>query len=178
MQKTADSQDLQPGDTCQRGPALILLWLAIVTGWIVSICSVIEEMCMASACSDAASFTLFGFNMGWFGIVYFSSMLLVLWFRKRFVLLDWAFTGMVFAGIGSEFRLLWIQKYIIGSWCPLCVTICGALFTAALLLIFEKFRLTGPFRRVGTVRLLWVVLAAAMIAIGLAVAVAGVKELT
>ncbi|MDD2900004.1 MAG: vitamin K epoxide reductase family protein [Desulfuromonadaceae bacterium] len=177
MDRISDTQHANPSAGGHRA-LLTVLWLAVATGWLVSIFSVIDEMCLATACSDAASFTIFGFNMGWFGVAYFSSLLLVVWLRKKVVLLDWILSGMVFAGIGSEIRLLWIQKYIIGSWCPLCVTICCSLFVAALLLVVEKYMGTGPVRLSGRVRSAWVALVIMMIAAGLAVALAGVKELT
>lgn len=158
---------------------LILLWLALITGWLVSIFSVIQEMCLATACSDAASFTLFGFNMGMFGIAYFSLVLIVLWLRKKDCRLDWALAVLVFGGIGAEFRLLWIQKYIIGSWCPLCVTICCALFFGAMLLVIEKVRITGGTSQNNMKKNLgWLVLVLAMTTIGFFIAVVGVKALT
>jgi hypothetical protein len=153
----------------------ILLWISVLTGWLVSIFSVIQEMCMVSACRDTAGFTIFGFNMGWFGIAYFSLLLMVLWLRKKDNRLDWLLSAMVFAGIGAELRLLWIQKYIIEGWCPLCVTICCALFVAAILLVIEKLRAAGQD---GVMRLMiWLALVLVMGATGLAVAVAGVKAL-
>jgi hypothetical protein len=135
-------------------------------------------MCLATACSDAASFTLFGVGLGQFGIVYFSAILLLLWLRKKVYWSSWLLTAMVFSGIGAELRLLWIQKYIIGSWCPLCVTICAALFCTAMLLVIEKIRSTeaGPGR--GKALIGWLALVSIMAAIGLAVALIGVKALT
>lgn len=172
MQNREVQPDERPGEGTRRVPS-ILLWLAVLTGWLVSIFSVIEEMCLATACSDAASFTIFGFNMGFFGIAYFSLILLLVWLRKKVELAGWALTAAVFAGIGSEFRLLWIQKYIIGSWCPLCVTICCALFAAATLLTIEKVREPGTNNFIG-----WLALSLTMIAAGLAIATVGVKALT
>ena len=116
----------------------ILLWLSVATGWLVSIFSVIQEMCLASACRDAAAFTILGADMGWFGIAYFCCIVALLWLRKKIYLLNRILSAAVFAGVGAEFRLLWIQKYIIGGWCPLCVTICCSLFITAGLLVIEK----------------------------------------
>ena len=163
--------------TVYRRAMSILLWLAVSTGLAVSIFTLVEELCLATACSDAASFTLFGVGMGWFGIAYFSLILLFLWLRQKVYLLDWVFSAMIFSGIGAEFRLLWIQKYVIGSWCPLCVTICFALFLAAILLFIEKVQDTRSGQ--GRVKSLlgWLAFMMAMIAIGLAIAVAGVKAL-
>ena len=156
---------------------LILLWIAVITGWLVSVFSVIEEMCMVAACRDTASFTIFGLNMGWFGIAYFSLILIVLWLRTKRCRLDWVLSVLVFSGIGAELRLLWIQKYIIGGWCPLCVTICCALFSAATLLVVEKVCETGAGQGERTRFLVWLALMVAMGSIGLAIAMMGVKAL-
>jgi hypothetical protein len=176
MQHANDRQIVAHSDGCHRFVS-ILLWAAAGTGWLVSTFSVIQEMCMVSACRDTASFTIFGLNMGWFGIAYFSLLLIVLWQRKKDFRLEWVFSALVFSGIGAEFRLLWIQKYVIGGWCPLCVTICCALFAAAILLVAEKLRVSRTGQ--GNEKNLsgWLVLMMTMIACGLAIAVIGVKAL-
>ena len=160
-----------------RRALTILLWLALSTGWFVSVFTVVEELCLATACSDTAGFTFFGVGLGWLGIAYFSLILLLLWLRKKVYLFDWALAAMVFSGVGAEFRLLWIQKYVIGGWCPLCVTICCALFVAAILMVIEKVQDAGSGEGRGKRLLGRLAFMAAMAAIGLAVAVAGVKEL-
>ena len=177
MGKNSVRQDV-PLSAGSRRVLSILLWIAVSAGWLVSIFSVIEEMCLASACRDTAGFTIFGFNMGWFGITYFSLMLVLLWLRTRLHQLAWALAAMVFAGIGAELRLLWIQKYVIGGWCPLCVTICCALFITALLLLIEKVRTTVPVHGREKSLLEWLAFVAAMIGMGLTLAVVGVKALT
>lgn len=176
MHTASGRQDLPPGAGYRRALS-ILLWLAVSTGWLVSILSVIQEMCMVSACRDTAGFTVFGFNMGWFGIAYFSLILIVLWLRRKDCRLDWVFSVLVFSGIGAELRLLWIQKYVIGGWCPICVTICCALFVAAILLVVEKVQGAGSVQGRGKSLLGWLALALAMIAAGLAIAIVGVKAL-
>jgi hypothetical protein len=176
MYETHDRQDVPLSDGYHRVLS-VLLWLAVAMGWVVSIFSLIKELCLATACSDAASFTIFGFNMGWFGIAYFSALLMLLWLRKKIYWLDWALSAMVFAGVGSEFRLLWIQKYIIGGWCPLCVTICCALFMSAMILTLEKAMGIWPGQ--GGVKSLpgWMAFVAVMIITGLTTAIIGVKAL-
>ncbi len=154
-----------------------LLWLAIAIGWLVSTFSVLQEMCLTTACRDTAGFTVLGINMGWFGIIYFTLLLLILWQRKRHIRLNWALAAMVFTGVGAELRLLWIQKYVIGGWCPLCVSICCALFCAAILLLLEKIRGDEPDITDKKNLLRWVVLMAVMIASGLVIAILGVKTL-
>ena len=177
MHKATGRLDV-PYSAGYRRARSILLWVAISTGWLVSIFSVIEELCLATACRDTASFTIFGANMGWFGIAYFSLLLILLWLRKSVYRLDQVLAAMVFAGLGAELRLLWIQKYVIGSWCPLCVTICCALFIAAMLLVVERLKGTGSVHGSGKSLLGWMAFVVAMIATGLAVAIVGVKALT
>jgi hypothetical protein len=176
MLQTSDGQGVPAGSGYRRACS-ILLWVALSTGWLISIFAVIEELCLATACSDTASFTFFGIGMWWYGIAYFSLILLLMWLRHKVYVLNWALAGMVYSGIGAEFRLLWIQKYIIGSWCPLCVTICCALFIAAFLLFVENVRDAGSGEGRGKRILGLLAFMSAMIVIGLAVAVAGVKAL-
>lgn len=160
-----------------RSSLLILLWFALSTGLTVSIFSVIEEMCLATACSDTASFTLFGVGIGVFGIAYFVLLLILLWLRNKTPLLDWALSAMLFTGVGAEVRLLWIQKYIIGSWCPLCVTICISLFIAAIVLVIEKIAGVGSANCRDKNIVMWLVIAATMVALGMVVAYVGVQAL-
>jgi hypothetical protein len=176
MNEAPGRQFLPPGAGGRRTLS-ILLWLALSTGWLVSIFSVIQELCMVSACRDTAVFTIFGLNMGWFGIAYFSLVLIVQWLRNKDCRLDWVFTALLFSGIGAELRLLWIQKYVIGGWCPLCVTICCALFFAALLLVVEKVQGVGPVQGRGRSLPGWLAMSLAMGASGLAIAMVGVKAL-
>ena len=89
MQKATGRQDLLLSANYRRTLS-ILLWIAVFTGWLVSILSVIDEMCLASACRDTAGFTVFGLNMGWFGIAYFSLILVLLWLRNKGNLWAWS----------------------------------------------------------------------------------------
>ncbi len=163
--------------TAYQRTVATLLWLSITFAWLVSIFSVIQEMCLATACRDTVAFSFFGINLGWLGIAYFSMLLLLLWQRTRIVRLDWALAALVFAGVGAEFRLLWIQKYIIGGWCPLCVSICCALFCAAVLLVIEK-KQGGNAEVADKINLpIWLVAMTVLAALGLAIAILGVKTL-
>lgn len=131
---------------------------------------------MVSACRDTVAFTFLGINLGWLGIFYFSVLLMLLWWRRKSIWLAWALLAMVFAGVGAEFRLLWIQKYIIGGWCPLCVSICCALFCAAFLLLCETRQGAEANISGKNSLLMWGVIVV-MIVSGLSIAILGVKAL-
>jgi len=177
MYQVTDDREMSPDGKFHRILSL-LVWVAVCTGLGVSVCVVINELCLATACTDAASFTFFGVGMGWLGIAYFSLMVLLLWQRTKGRFVNLAFIAMVFSGSGAEFRLLWIQKYIIGSWCPYCVTICCALFATAILLLIEKVRNTGTVQNTGKNLFGWLAFVVVMMAAGFVIAAVGVNALT
>ncbi len=176
MVQVSDNQGVSGSSGFSRTVSL-LLWCAVVTGLAVSAFTVVEELCLATACRDTASFTFFGLGIGWFGIVYFSFILLFLWLRFKIHLMAWVPTAMIFSGIGAEFRFLWIQKFIIGSWCPLCVTVCFALIFAALALLIEKILKVQSGKQSRKNLSGWLVFVVIMIAAGFAVAFVGVQAL-
>lgn len=176
MRSESDCRDMPSGKSPSALPG-ILLWLAILTGWSVSIFSLVQELCLATACSDTASFKFFGVDMGWLGVAYFTLILLMLFLRRKLCLINLSLYAVVFVGIGAELRLLWIQKYIIGAWCPLCVTICFSLFFAALLLIVEKARSIGVAGDMRKSILCWITFVVTAVATGLAISLAGLKPL-
>ncbi len=47
---------------------------------------------------------------------------------------------MVSAACGSEIAFLWIQKYVIKDWCPLCVGVAAAVYLLALLAYYTEAR--------------------------------------
>ncbi|MDD2850779.1 MAG: vitamin K epoxide reductase family protein [Desulfuromonadaceae bacterium] len=177
MAETDTSENTLPVQTGNRALSL-LIWVAVSTGWLVSIISLINELCLATACSDAAVFTIFGVGLGWFGIAYFSVILCLLWLRRHHYLIDWVLSAALFSGVGAEFRLLWIQKFIIGSWCPFCVAICCSLFTAALLILIRKVLVTAAERGTGSELPKWLAGMALMAAVGLLVATIGIHALS
>lgn len=178
MQDIIDRQDMQQDNRYHRALS-ISLWIAVFIGWAVSIFAIVEELCLATACRDTASFTFFTINIGWLGIFYFSLILILLWLRRKNRRLDLAVAALIFGGVGAEFRLLWIQKYIIGSWCPLCVTICCSLFIAALLLLIGKAQgVSAVPAGAEKSPLGWMAFVLTMIVAGYAIALMGVQALT
>lgn len=177
MHKVFNNQNSQPEAT-RRQVIPLLIWLSILTGWLVAVFYVIQDLCLASACTDAAVYTLFGVGMGWFGIAYFSLILIVLSLRKKIYLLDRVLSLLIFAGIGAEFRLLWIQKFVIGSWCPFCVTISCTLFITAMLLLIEEVRTSGSVPGRSNSLPGRMILLAISAAAGFAIALAGIKVLS
>jgi uncharacterized membrane protein len=113
----------------------VLLLLALLTGLILSVLSGLK-ICN-TMCSETASYTILGFNFGWFGAAFFSLMILMALLRRRVELFETLLTCCTFAASGAEARMIWIQKYDIGAWCPVCLSIAAAVATTALVLTFE-----------------------------------------
>jgi hypothetical protein len=153
------------------------VWLCFAVAWAVSVFTVIEEFCMVKACRDTAAFTVFGMNMGIFGIIYFSVLLTLRWNIQRSPWIERIMFAAVFAGFGAELRLLWIQKFIIGAWCPLCVTICIALVSGALVMMVEKFREPAVNDSPSAFTREWLPIAVIMAVVGFFVALAGVRAI-
>lgn len=120
-----------------RGEKIILLyWLSVIAGIGLSITS---QLKICSACSETANFTIFGQEFGWFGIAFFVVLMAVSAVRKRFAAADLLVLLMVFSATGAETRFIWLQKFEIGQWCPICLWIAAAVFTAAAVLYYEKY---------------------------------------
>ncbi len=153
-----------------------LLLIAALTGLGLSIVSYIQY-CL-DACADTASFTLFGFDFGLFGILFFCGLTAVVILRHRLPLLATLCPLMLCAAAGAEAHFTWIQKYVIGSWCPLCLGIAAAVFAGLIIVCGEQLRELQT--KGGTMHqyLRRAALGIAALAVGLSVSVVGVKQET
>ncbi|HEY3307820.1 MAG TPA: thioredoxin domain-containing protein [Desulfuromonadaceae bacterium] len=147
--------------------------IALFAGVILSIVSVLK---ICSACSDMGDFSIFGLNFGWFGISYFSLLLGLKIATHRFFRVDWLVLFLLAAAAGAETRFIWLQKYDIGHWCPICLGIAGVVFSGVLFKSYESWGLLtrkGAGMKVCAKLFLSVII---MVAIGLGGAILGVKR--
>ncbi len=115
-----------------------LLWLAALAGFILSLMGILE-IC-TDACAETAKFTIFGLDFSWFGLVFFAVLLVLVALRHRF---SWAWLLLIvllFSAAGAELHFIWLQKYVIGTWCPICLSIAAAVYFGACVLLYELFR--------------------------------------
>lgn len=148
----------------------VCIWLAVTAAIILSIVSVLK---VCSSCTETAAFTVFGMNFGWFGVVYFIVLALVAAMRHRFVWADWMVIFLLFASAGAELWFIWLQKYDIGQWCPVCLGIAAAVCFGCCAKFYEVFGAKGASMKF-RVRFFLIVIVIA--AIGLAGAFLGVKR--
>jgi len=152
----------------------IILFLALGAGLVLSVLSALG-IC-SDACSEAASYSIFSVNLGWFGAAFFVMLLLAATVRNRLPWVEELGTLLVFAAAGAEARFIWLQKFVIGAWCPLCLGIAAAVSCAALMLLLEKFvALQGSQRKMKLI-FKQMLLVTAAFACGLAISLAGVQK--
>lgn len=152
----------------------IIVWLASIAGLVLSIMSALN-VCN-SACTEAAQYTIFGLDFGWFGVLYFSVLLGVLVLQRRFAWAGYVGTTLIFAATGAELRLIWLQKYVIGRWCPLCLTIAATIYVMALMVLLNRRAVMQTRRNGVKANAKQIMVMTIALAIGLTGAVLGVRK--
>lgn len=100
--------------------------------------TVISWMKLCShSCAEGHQYRLYGFTFETVGLtafpVMFVSHLLSRWYAPLLVATAW----MLAASIGAELVFLYVQKFRIGSWCPVCLSIAACLLCAATAYFYE-----------------------------------------
>ncbi|MBW4057318.1 MAG: vitamin K epoxide reductase family protein, partial [Proteobacteria bacterium] len=114
------------------------LWFATVAGFILSLMDMMG-IC-SDACSETAKYNIFGLNFALFGLVFFTVVLLSLALRNRLPLAGFVLPLMLFGAAGAELHFIWLQKYEIGKWCPICLTIAAMVYLGCGVLLYETLR--------------------------------------
>ena len=166
-----DSSRKRPGAGL-TAPA-ILIWLAILAGLILSVVSLLK---ICSSCSETGQYRIFGLDFGWFGIVFFAVMLGILFLRHRFRWLDWILALMLFGAAGAEVHFIWIQKYEIGQWCPICLGLASSVFLGCIAISWEFLRKLSAQGAPMKSKIIFCVIATICFATGLGGSFLGVKK--
>jgi len=154
--------------------AKIILWLAALAGFALSFASYFK-ICSIS-CSEVSNYTIFGLDFGLFGIGYFTILLFALFLKQRYKLAVWMVLLLLFSSAGAEVRFIWVQKYEIGQWCPVCLAIASAVFVGCIAAVWEsflKFRVKGVGMKS---RFSFIVVITAFFVLGFGAALLGVKK--
>ncbi len=113
-------------------------WIAVpfAAAWILSAMSWLG-IC-SDGCEETHLYRLFGFPLSPLGVGYFTLCGLAFLTRNRFRFSGFLIPLLLSGALGSEFVFVWIQKYVIGKWCPLCVGIALSVATACVLIALER----------------------------------------
>lgn len=151
----------------------IIICLATLAGLALSVVSLLK---ICSACSETANYRVFGMDFGWFGIAYFALLTVVVVLRLRYVWSGWCAALLFFASAGAEARFIWIQKYEIGQWCPICLALAAAVFIACSGIVWHAFKTYSAKGVTMKSKLLFIVLVSLFFVLGLGGAMMGVKK--
>jgi len=151
----------------------LILWLAMPAGLVLSVVALFK---ICSSCSETANYRVFGLDFGWFGIGYFTLLILVAALRRRYGWCCWVAALLVFAAAGAEARFIWIQKYDINQWCPICLSLAATVFTACIGITWDSFRNYTAKGVTMKSKLVYLVLVSLFFIMGLGTAVTGVNK--
>lgn len=115
-----------------------LLGLAALAGFILSVMSILG-IC-TDACGETANYAIFGLSFSWFGLLFFTVLLLLVALCHRY---PWAWLllmALLFSAAGAELHFIWLQKYVIKAWCPVCLSIAAAIGIGVCVSLYELFR--------------------------------------
>ncbi len=90
----------------------------------------------SGGCTDAANYRLFGLQFATVGIPFFVAVAIVSSCRndRRF---RYLFDVLLAGAAGAEYLFIYIQKHLIGHYCPVCLVIAAAVVLAATLRLVE-----------------------------------------
>jgi uncharacterized membrane protein/protein-disulfide isomerase len=113
-------------------------WIAVpfAAAWILSAMSWLG-IC-SDGCEETHLYRLFGIPLSPLGVGYFTLCGLAFLTRERFRLSGFLIPLLLSGALGVEFVLVWIQKYVIGKWCPMCIGIALSVGTACVLIALER----------------------------------------
>jgi len=127
------------GDALRRN----FLLVPIAAGLVVSALDW-AGVCTES-CAEASFYRLFGMPLPPLGVAYFTACGIACLLRRRYDFFRLALAVLLFGGLGAELVFTWIQKYVIGHWCPMCVGVAFCVATACVILAYEYLAGTsGP----------------------------------
>lgn len=111
----------------------VLVGLALSAGFILSVLSWLE-VCVEH-CAANQDYRLFGLPFAIFGIAFFIGLialhLLSGWFPALKTCVGW----LIASALGAEMMFIAVQKYQIGHWCPVCLSIAACVVFAALVFL-------------------------------------------
>jgi uncharacterized membrane protein len=126
--------------TASAGPGRSVrgYWIAVpfAAAWILSAMSWLG-IC-SDGCEETHLYRIFGFPLSPLGLGFFTLCGLAFLTRNRIRFSGFLIPVLLSGALGSEFVLVWIQKYVIGRWCPLCIGIAISVATACVLIAVER----------------------------------------
>lgn len=116
-----------------------ILWyfvlVCLIVGSILTIASFLE-MC-SSECAEGHKWRLFGMPFELFGIAFFTAAVITHLLSSMKEKLDFLLLLMLGSAIGAEGYFIYVQKFLIGHWCPVCLSIATCIVLAFIAQTFQ-----------------------------------------
>ncbi len=120
-----------------------LISLALLVGLVLSALSWLE-LCVEH-CSSNQDYRLFGLPFAIVGITFFTVAIALHGLSLRYPFFERVVGWIIASALGAELMFIFIQKYEIGHWCPVCLSIATSVAIAAGVLMMgyiKKFKVT------------------------------------
>lgn len=117
-----------------------LVGLALISGFFLSILSWLE-LCVEH-CAANQDYRLFGFPFAVVGMTFFTAMLFIHGLSGYYAVLRTWTACLIGSALGAELMFMVVQKYQIGHWCPVCLSIAASVAFTALVLFAGYLKTT------------------------------------
>lgn len=124
-------------DSTSYNAAYWIAGLALAAATLLAFGSYLQ-LC-SQACAEGHSYRLFGYTFETIGMVLFSFALLLHLLSKKIAIFPFFVAWLLSSMLGAELVFIYVQKYKIGSWCPICLSIAALLLVAALAYFYEYY---------------------------------------
>ncbi|MEI8365633.1 MAG: thioredoxin domain-containing protein [Parachlamydiaceae bacterium] len=91
----------------------------------------------SQACAEGHAYRLFGFTFEAVGLASLPLLMVMHLLSRQIPILSLIRNLALAAMLGAEVMFIYVQKYMIGSWCPICLAIAASLLIAALPYVFD-----------------------------------------
>lgn len=102
-------------------PLYWTIGIAIIAGFFLSFLSWMNAC--TEACTATHEYRFFNIRFEWIGLVFFAIAAIFHHFSRQYQIFSTLVGLMMVAALGAEIVFIGVQKYEIGSWCPLCLSI-------------------------------------------------------
>jgi thiol-disulfide isomerase/thioredoxin len=115
-----------------------LVSLTLIAGLVLSVLSWLE-VCVEH-CSANQDYQLFGWPFAMMGMTFFTVLIALHFLSQRYAFLSRLVGWLIASALGAEGMFIAVQKYEIGQWCPVCLSIAASVVIAALVLLIGYFK--------------------------------------
>lgn len=100
--------------------------IAILAACILTTISILR-LC-SEECSEGHNYRLFGLPFEAFGVLFFATVAVLHLLQRKYEALKFVESVFFASALGAELMFIIVQKYQIGTWCPVCLAIASCVF--------------------------------------------------